>query len=92
VSQAFFDRERRTLTFTIKRCEDRTGDGVVLLSNVTEPAAWTVDHGDLVVSRRGARQKLGGGFELSREGGGLALRCPKRSPHTITVTLEGNGR
>jgi hypothetical protein len=92
VSQAFFDRERRTLTFTITRRGDRAGNGVVHLRNVTEPAAWSVDTGERRISRGGPRQPLGGGFELSRDGDRVALRCPPDGPYTIAVTLDGESR
>jgi hypothetical protein len=88
VSQAFFDRVRRTLTFTIRRRERSADDGLVMLGNVSGRASWVVDQGERVVSRSDASQELGRGVVLSREGDGLALRCPPGDSHTIVVTLE----
>jgi hypothetical protein len=86
VSEAFFDRSRRTLTFTVRRSDDRAGDGVVGLRDAPGTAAWSVDGAERVVPRS-APQDLGGGFVLSRDGEELLLRCPPGGFHTIVMTL-----
>ncbi|MEA2625893.1 MAG: hypothetical protein QOD06_1938 [Candidatus Binatota bacterium] len=72
VSEAFFDRAKRTLTFTIRRREDVAGSGIISLRNVDESASW----------------KLAPGFVLSRDGGVLSLRCPPGGFQTIVATLR----
>ncbi len=73
VSEAFFDRSRRALTFTIQRKPDCSGDGVIMLGNIDETAAWN----------------LPPGFAISRERDGILLRCPQDGEfHTIIATLR----
>jgi hypothetical protein len=72
VAEAFFDRASRSLTFTIRRLEDRCGDGVVSLRNVDESARWT----------------LPPGCTLVRAGDGLSLRCGPGGFRTIVAALR----
>ena len=71
LAEASFDRTRRALTFTIRRRDDRKGDGIVTLRNVDESARWD----------------LPPGCELSREAGGLAVRTAHGGFRTVVAML-----
>lgn len=72
VAEARYDRASRSLRLTVRRREDRRGDGVVALRNVDESATWTLPPGSAL-------------FRDDRDR--TSLRCPRGGFQSIVARL-----
>jgi hypothetical protein len=91
VTRAYFDRDGRELVFTLRRRDDREGDGVVVLGNVESAGeSWTLSEGGRVVARGGRDIGVDAGTGVVRRGeGGYLLVCPDGGPHRYSMHFDG---
>ncbi len=90
VTQAVFDDQAGTLSFTLQRRHDRHGDGAVLLSNTTGRGVWTLQcDGHDVAHGNNEAVDVTGRVDVDREVDGLVLHCPEGGPHGFTMAFAG---
>jgi hypothetical protein len=91
VTRAYFDRDGRELVFTLRRRDDREGDGVVVLGNVDRAGeGWTLSEGGRVIARGGRDIEVDAGAgEVRRGEDGYLLVCPDGGPHRYSMHFDG---